>query len=231
MSNTEEFLDLYKRVEACARQRYGIEREDSPIFYLMNRCREFRDVRQKLNICREVRNLLQHCQKIDGCYPIEVQDVLINVLKDVIDRFENPICAYDIATKRSKLYARTLNDPVVETIASMLRKGVHCVPILEKDSVCGVFTGTSLEGIQKEHLPAAFRELKDMGLLDLNRTAKETFAFVPRDMTFDDLDVLFESYAKQGKIVRALFVTQTGEKHQRLLGIITATDMMGFDEK
>ena len=60
---TEEFLELYRRLEGAIRVKYGDEVGESPVWWMAHKARGYRGMREELDYCREVRNVLQHRQR------------------------------------------------------------------------------------------------------------------------------------------------------------------------
>ena len=79
--NTVEFLDLYNRLERLIRERYNLSRDGGAIAWLLSRDKAPRALRDELDYCREVRNFLQHNERIDGFYAVIPSDAMLDALR------------------------------------------------------------------------------------------------------------------------------------------------------
>ena len=95
MTKTETFIELYKQLEELAVSRYGYP-PDGRAVYQLERRTEFRSLKEELNYCREVRNLLQHRPRIGESFPVEPSGAMLELLRTVIAKVEDPPRAGDI---------------------------------------------------------------------------------------------------------------------------------------
>ena len=71
-SRTDEFLDLYKKLEQLLKQNYSNDRGHyENVVARYENSRDCGNMKDELNSIREIRNLLQHIPKINNCYIIE----------------------------------------------------------------------------------------------------------------------------------------------------------------
>ena len=89
--NTVEFLDLYNRLERLIRERYNLSRDGGAIAWLLSRDKAPRALRDELDYCREVRNFLQHNERIDGSYAVIPSDAMLDALRSTLERFEGVV--------------------------------------------------------------------------------------------------------------------------------------------
>lgn len=129
MDNTELFLDKYKELENAAINEFKLPPDGSAVAKLEKRS-EFKDIRFELNYCREVRNLLQHNQRLDEEFAVQPGKKMIELLDMVLDRIKNPVRCMDIAVPFNDLVWRSLDDPVMPVIRIMNDRNISHVPIL-----------------------------------------------------------------------------------------------------
>lgn len=53
----------------------------------------------------------------------------------------------------------------------------------------------------------------------------DNFKFVSKNMTLFKVLDFFDNYEKQGKRLDALLITETGNQNEKILGIITISDL------
>ncbi|MDM8163485.1 hypothetical protein [Collinsella intestinalis] len=128
--NTVEFLDLYNRLERLIRERYNLSRDGGAIAWLLSRDKVPRALRDELDYCREVRNFLQHNERIDGSYAVIPSDAMLDALRSTLERFEGMGAAEDVCTRREKIRVATMDEPLRPVLRDMAEHGYAHVPIL-----------------------------------------------------------------------------------------------------
>ncbi len=228
MSNTDEFLNRYRLLEDAIEHEYDLQPGTSAINYILHRS-EFGDVRDELDFCREVRNLLTHNPKIDGSYAVEPSGEMLTLLDRVKERISNPVRARNIYAPMSKILWRKPEDSVLETLKLMHTNIYSRVPILSAGRVVGVFSkSTVLSYIIDRGSVMMEKELTFKDIMDYLPPEKhhdETYRFIPDDMPVSRIRELFGQALKHSDKIGMLFVTKNGKPGEKLLGILTAWDV------
>ena len=230
MNKTEEFLDLYKQLEAAAIERYGYP-EDGRAVMNLERRPEFKRIKSELGYCREVRNLLQHKPKVSGSFAVLPSDGMLSLLRDTLGRVENPPLAKDIAVPISSVFCKTMDDPVKPAMAEMQRRVFSHIPILEKGVVVGVFSENTvltclldgkIAGIGEN---TRFSDLR--AYLPMDRHRAEVYRFVRQNTSAVQVGDIFEKALARQERIGLVFTTRSGRADEPLLGIISAWDIAG----
>lgn len=225
---TEEFIDLYKRLESALRANFDLDPNDSPVYWAARNHVELRRMRDDLDCCREIRNLLSHNPTIGGTYAVEPSDAAIDALRQAIERVERPPLALDEGVRCPGVFTRALDDLVRPALQEMVAKDYSHVPIVDDGRVVGVFSASNLLTLHAMRTSVLiddatrFADLADALPLDAHR---ELFPFVPRDATVYALADLIESADDRDERIGLVFVTQNGNASERLLGIVSAQDI------
>ena len=232
MDPTEEYLDLFRRLEAAIRVKYGDEITDSPVWWLAHKAKGYRRMSEELDYCREVRNVLQHRQRLEGDYAVIPSEGMINAIRQIVERIERLPFAYDICVKTRDLLSAGPHDRIRPLIRSMARRGFSHVPVLEDGRVVGVLsertlvshilTDTIIEVGQEDTLDIVAR------LLPLDAHGSEVFGFASRDALATDVAGMFQEALEDKKRLGAVFVTQNGRPTERILGMLTSWDMAAY---
>ncbi|MBQ1504478.1 MAG: CBS domain-containing protein [Oscillospiraceae bacterium] len=224
MDRTDQFLDLYKRLEDAAAARYG---DDAGTISKLEHMQQYAPLAPALRSCREVRNLLQHNPKIDGSYPAEPSEKLIEVLDELLRRIENPPLAGDKAIRLKRIFRRPMSAPVLDTMREMAKRDLSKIPILEKERVVGVFSQESLfERALREGIPPLDESTKFSDLSDFLKIDPKYYRFAPFRARLDEIEAIFgEAYARHTRI-RTIFLTENGRQSEKLLGLITPWEMI-----
>lgn len=227
-SNTEEFMDLYRQLEVAAAKAYNFRADGSVVAQLERRA-EFQDVRTELSYCRDVRNLLTHRPKIDGAYAVEPSGEMLELLRRLVARIEQPLLARDIAIPLRQVLCKRKTDLVLQTMKEMNDRGFAHVPILGGDMVQGVFSEhVLLSYLVDRQCVCIGPELTFADIwnyLPLKNHVRESFRFIPGSMPVSELIELFDRARQKNDKIGMVFVTQNGREQSRLHGIITAWDV------
>lgn len=179
-----------------------------------------------LKTASDLRNILSHENNI--CAPSEEY---LNEFISLKETIINPLTCSRIATK--KIYTCKEEDSVLQIIDVMVKKSLSHLPILNEDgSVKGVFSRNvifDILSLYKEFSFTASLKIKDiMNFLDIDAHLNEKYIFVSKD---DKVNDVFSSLYKKNeheKNVALLLVTKSGSRKEKLIGIISATDISKY---
>ena len=232
MSNnrkTDEFLDLYKRLEAAAVKIVGPDTRGSVVFRLANH-RAFADMKEELDYCRDVRNLLAHEVKVQGEFPVCPSDAMLRFMEQVLARIENPPRAMEHATPLEKLVIATPETPLLPLMREMRRLSISHVPLLDDGRVTGVFSVDTVfwsvledggVGVDEETRVSRFQDY-----LPLNRHPANSFGFAAQDILLSDARDVFDRAYHRDRKMKMLFLTKNGRDTERLLAVLTPYDVL-----
>lgn len=231
MDRSDEFIQLYKTLEDLLEAKYRQEgRNVSSTVYQFLCDKESMPYRLKLDLCRQVRNLLSHSADVDGVSPVTPAEPLIECLNDVIAYLKKPILASSRGTRIHNLLKATTNDRVVWLSRKMEEKGYSHVPVLEKGRVIGVFSVSTFFSLGKDDKlsqisdQTVIREILDY--ISVERHMSERFVFLKKDNTVSDIRAAFSKRKAGEKRVAAVFVTEDGTEKTPLVSYVTPWDVM-----
>lgn len=230
MDNAEMFLDSYKRLEEELIRRYEYdEKYGSPVVRFIND-KEGKQFRDKLDLCREIRNFLSHHSELDGEPAVQPSPSIITFLDEVRDYVCRPPLAMPFATQFCDILKTSPNQRVQPLMKKMQKLGFSHVPVLENGAMVGVFSiGTffgyalkyGLTAMHDEMLIEDFREL-----LPPDRHENERFLFLPKDATLFEVRAAFEKKTQRSKRLAAVFLTDNGSLGGRVEGMLTPWDVI-----
>ena len=225
-----EFIDLYKQIEDELEVKFSREkrRYSSVIMEYINSY-ESAPVRETLNLCREIRNLMTHNANIGGESIVEPSEPVVNALREALDYVCRPPLALDFATPGERIYTASLSDRVLKVMADMEKRGFSHIPILENKRFVGVFSVSTVFSCIL-HDPALNitpqTTVRDLGNMLPIEKHKEQFAFVDRNTTCIAVRRMFERITGKNKRLSVVFITENGRREERLLGMVTPWDVM-----
>ncbi len=227
---SEAFLNLYRTLEELLAEKYrnAGKQTGNPVMRFIG-APESAPFRDGLNACREVRNLLSHHPEWNGEPLVMPSDALGAELSRVIAYLQKPPLAREYATLTRDILIAHQEDLVLPLMRRMEQRGYSHVPVAENGRMIGVFSvGTAFRyllhgGQVNEKTPvSAFREL-----LPVERHTGEGYLFLPFDATCWEVRECFERRGKRNQRLAAVFLTEHGDPHERLLGMLTPWDVLG----
>ncbi|NLG24977.1 MAG: hypothetical protein GX558_06450 [Clostridiales bacterium] len=231
MGNADEFLDLYKRLEGEAIDRYGFPKDGTAVSRL-ERLPEFRDIAQELSYCRDVRNLLQHRYQLDGGFAVQPSDGMVALLRRTLDKIEHPLACRDVATGIDRVFGRRPGDRVLPAMRVMRERGFTYLPVFQdagRERLYGVFGENAIFSYLIDDNPnigddCTFSAMQ--GYLRLDAQPPFRFAFLSCDAPLREAGALIDQAFAHGKRVGMIFLTRGGRADDPLEGIMTPYDIL-----
>ena len=113
-SRIDEFLDLYKQLEDVLEIKYrNARRHYSSVVFEFIKDDESAPVRDKLEICREIRNLLTHSANLEGEPVVEPSAPVVEAMGEVLDFARRPPLAMEFATKGDQVMRAHMHQRVL----------------------------------------------------------------------------------------------------------------------
>lgn len=225
-----EFIDLYKQLEDELEVKYSnAKRHYSSVIFEYINSYESAPVREALNLCREIRNLMTHNANIGGEPIVEPSAPVLEALREALEYVRRPPLALDFATPGSKVYSAGLSDRVLKVMTAMEKNGYSHIPIIEKRKFVGVFSVSTIFScvLQEPDLRITPETtLRDLGRLLPVEKHVENYAFVDRDTTCMEARRMFEKIQGRNKRLSVIFITEHGKREEALLGMLTPWDVM-----
>lgn len=227
----DEFLDLYKQLEDELEDKYrNARRHYSSVVFEFIKDTDSEPVRDKLEVCREIRNLLTHSANLGGEPIVEPSAPVVTAMEEVLDFVRKPPLALDYATKWDQVMKAHLHQKVLRLMEVMDKNGYSHIPVLNDGEFCGVFSVGSVfqyilrtggKGIKPETTVA---ELGRHIQVDAHM---ENYDFVPKDATYLSVRRKFEKVRGKNKRISVIFITENGKPGERVLGMLTPWDVLG----
>ena len=223
------FRDLCNKFEDLVRIKYKVK-DDEGAFNKLSMQKEYKKFEKDINLIRKIRNLLSHGEcKIEGKTAIEINENIIEKLKEIISLLENP----PLVTSRyiTEMFVVDLEEKLEKLIKVMNEKKISHVPILDKDKkLIGVFSeNTIFSKLSDDEIIEIGKEykVKDYAkYIKIENHSSEYFDFIKRNEKLASAQTLFNKSIKKDKKLVMLFVTENGKKTEKILGIITPWDLL-----
>ncbi|WP_335969356.1 CBS domain-containing protein [Fusobacterium polymorphum] len=223
------FRELCNKFEDLVRIKYKVKDEEGA-FYILSNQKEYKKFEKDINLIRKIRNLLSHGEcKVEGKTAIEINENIIEKLKEIISLLENPPL---VASRYiTEMFVVDLEEQLENLIKTMNEKKISHVPVLDKDKkLVGVFSeNTIFSKLSEDEIIEIGKEYKVKDYekyIKLENHSSEYFDFIKRNEELASAQNLFNKSIKKDKKLVMLFVTENGKKTEKILGIITPWDLL-----
>ena len=227
----QTFLELYRILEGLLEKKYADEpRKNSSVVMEYLSDPESEPVRQPLNLCREIRNLLTHNADDAGGAVVEPSKAVLDSLLGIIDYVQTPQPALHYATPGDQVLCTSYGEPVLELMARMQKRGFSHVPVLHRDGIVGVFSVSSVFEYLLKKGPGAINErtrVTDFGkLLSLEKSEGERVQLMDRTAALQEVRSAFEHGRARNSRLVAVIITEHGQADEPILGLLTPWDVL-----
>lgn len=232
MSNekADRFLDTWRRLETVAERIVGPDDRGGSTVVRLCRDPRFSGYRDRLDYCREVRNLLSHEAKVNGEYAVIPSDAMQQMLEEILEKLEYPPRVTEVMTPADQLITVTPASCALATMRRMNQLGVSHAPLLENNRVTGVF---SIETIFQAVMDGICRIEEDTPVsifahyLPLDCHMGQDFRFVDQGTTLTAAKSIFDKAYDRNHKLKLLLVTRGGGAQEPLLGVLSPYDLLG----
>ena len=215
------FRELCNKFEDLVRIKYKVKDEEGA-FYILSNQKEYKKFEKDINLIRKIRNLLSHGEcKVEGKTAIEINENIIEKLKEIISLLENPPL---VASRYiTEMFVVDLEEKLENLIKAMNEKKISHVPVLDKDKkLVGVFSeNTIFSKLSEDEIIEIGKEYKVKDYekyIKLENHSSEYFDFIKRNEELALAQNLFNKSIKKDKKLVMLFVTENGKKTEKILG-------------
>lgn len=227
---SDEFIDLYKQLEDALEEKYsGQKRRYSSVIFEFINSYESAQVRDDLNICREIRNLLTHNANVGGVPIVEPSEPVMQSLQNALAFVTQPPLALDFATPAQKILCAQPSDNVLRLMATMDKNGFSHIPVLKDGRFSGVFSVSTVFTAVLRRPELSIHQDTTLELLAQHLPVDrhvENFAFVSKGTTSMHARRMFEKIHGKNKRLSVIFITENGSREEPLLGMLSPWDLM-----
>jgi len=233
MTKEKEFLELFNQLEQFLNIEYNQDRFSFSGFmstiYRIKKANKNPLIDNKYNYdilqkASQIRNIMAHNNDI-----VIPSDSFIETFKSLVQKICNPLTVEDIMIPFSKLKTVSLQNSVDDAIELLKEHGYNTIPVVDHSELMGIFTEKSLfDYLSIYKNKTISKEMKINQIIeaiDLNSDPRKYFAFISRKRAVESAYEHFDKDLKQRREMLLLLVTEHGEPHEKLLGIVTLRDI------
>lgn len=226
------FLRLYRLLETLLEEKYArTPRTSSSVVMEFARDDDSLPVREALDFCRSLRNLLTHSAGPAGRPLVEPNPEAISMLESIIEFVRQPLLALAVATPVDKLLVTDPDARALPLMRVMDERGFTNVPVLDQGRFVGVFSVSTVfsfvSGSPGQPLDELTPVRRFRAYLPIDRHLSERFLVLPQDADYVDVKTAFERGAAHRHRLAAVLLTDDGTTNTPLRGMITPWDALG----
>jgi CBS domain-containing protein len=233
MSSKQQFLKAFRELEQYLRVEYdqGDYRESTfmgTLFRVRGKKEHaiiahphYFDILQQ---AAQMRNIITHNE--DVCIPT---DRFTKRFVELVAMITHPLRAVDVMTPLEKVQQADLDHTIGETMEHMRTSGFSKMPVIKDGQLIGVFTERalyyylSLPGMTQVSRDQRIKDLLEA--IDLDGNPAPYFDYLPKRADVYQALAKFRRGIQEKNKLGMLFVTQSGHKDERILGIMTLADL------
>lgn len=225
-SLSTRFLNAFCRIEEELRRRAGGSNRDSFAFLLDHLSKSVPAIahyRDDLKEFGELRNAIVHKRLGDEAIA-EPHAEVVRQIEFIAQSLLSPTQLESSFLKRVK--SCSTGEPIKAVVALMARESYNQVPVYEDEHLIGLLSSD----VVTDWVGDCFgrnAEIEDgTTVADVLKFCRQRdFAILSRHATVFDALHLLETGYRKGRRIKAIIITETGEAHQKPIGIVTTLDL------
>lgn len=228
MNDVKEFHELFDRItRALGQENDKLKFIPFKELVKMSTNPLVRAHQKELTNFADLRNLNAHSNDIAD-YFAAPHPFVLNHLREIAEKIAPKKKVFDICVKDPDIFRAQPTDPLSEISSVMIEKVYTHVPLVDETGVISgvfsestVFNSIGLVDIKSNSMIRDFNKF-----LSLDGRPNEVYDFVSHNALFEEVKEKFIHPFREKKRLGVVFVTDTGDKNGRLLGMVTAWDML-----
>lgn len=223
----EEFLSEFCAIERHLRELTGRGNE-APFSSLLKEAEEKNRVVKRylseLKSFAQLRNLLSH-ERYDDTYLANPSESTIKGIREIHNKIVSQPQLYSLCRKDVLTFEGS--NMIQDVVLAMLEHDFSQVPILYNGEIYGALSTNTITrwlGSNKSDDLFCTSETTVTEVMSHQEYA-DNYVILARDDNFGKAIAKFDKYAFQGKQLDAIFITDSGVKTQKILGIVTLSDI------
>jgi len=221
----ERFVAAYNRIDSELHKRTG---EKGTFSYVLNRYREHKrgwHDGAELKRLSELRNVIVHEKTEAYRYAAIPTPEVVDRIEAIYERLTSPKTAYSEFHQNEVVKVET-ETTVDEILKIIHRHDFSQFPVYNANGFVGLLTENGITRWLSSYVQnhESLVELEDAKVKDLLALEgkQSNYAFVGREETLDEVIYLFG----ENPLLEAALITQSGRKHEKLIGIATRWDII-----
>lgn len=214
-----QFLNKFRKLEQFVRRVEGKDNESLSQTINESRHPFVVDNRAALDTLNRIRNVFAHNETINY---LEVNEKAIHLLDHLLATLPTEAEAFELMTKN--VISFQIDEPLINALKSIENTNIHQYPILKGKVVQGMLTDNGIANWLAKNMNNQEINIQDTPISEVLKNDEKSgkYLYIPKNMPYGQILDLYEADPK----LKTILVTETGKKHQAILGIITPYDLL-----
>jgi len=218
-----KFSNIFGKFETYIKSKYGVNELSDEVFEK----KELKKNKEFWKKCRALRNIYSH----GGIDFADINPKRFEEFCMAVNKVMRPKSALEIGIRESNVYKVTVDEPVNKVISIMLQKNYTRTPIIDNTKkVIGVFSADSfmIWADKKGEIAEDFKTVSIGDVMDyckLDGNEDITYKFASKETKEDEIREMFKVCYEKNQRLETIFITNSGNKNEGLLGIVTHWDL------
>ncbi len=227
MGNSDIFLDAFTSIEKHLRRRCKVDRR-VPFYQLVEEAAkslpEVRRYRDDLKEYADLRNAIVH-ESSDGHVIAEPNSKAVESIKRLASLILKPPTVLPLF--QTQVITLNTSDTIGAAVTLMVEHSFSQIPIIRDGHIVGLLTTNTIARWLGANVREDIFSLSETTINDVIAYTEdpENHVFVNRRITLFEVLERFQDFENRGKKLEAVLMTDAGKSTQRLLGILTVSDL------
>ncbi|UOQ94914.1 CBS domain-containing protein [Halobacillus shinanisalinarum] len=223
----ERFELAFNQIHQHLKEMNGFPKNDN-FAELLNHSKDRGVVREFYDALRQyakLRNAIVH-ERVRGGYYIASPHVeVVEELEEIKRTLDQPPLGLDVATRPVMFFYEETE--LLHVIEAFREHGVSQFPIYREGAFVGLLTDAGVVRWLRESVCEGSVSIGGVTVGDVLRHEKvHNVEFMPADVSVFEVEELFERSHGEGEKLKAVMITEGGDRDGKLLGIVTLLDLI-----
>lgn len=228
MKNSERFLNAFVAIEKYLQSRCGLD-QWVPFSKLIEVASEtMPEVKKYINDLKEygeLRNAIVHNRRDNDYVIAEPNAAAVEDIEKIRDFIKKPPIIFPLF-ERSVL-SHDMNASIGTAVKEMSERNYSQIPIMSTGKFKALLTTDTISRWLGANVADDLVSLKETKIDDVLKFCENpnSFLFVARNTSLFKVLEYFDEFEKRGKRLEALLITASGNQNEKIIGIITISDL------
>lgn len=184
----------------------------------------------ELRLFASLRNTIIH-DSTSKYNPIAIpHEEVVKRYESIFHQIKDPPTALDICVKSKNLAFARLDHRVKDCIVKMHDKDFSYMPVIDNNQVVGVFSGDCIFTYMRKNHTTIVNDkflIRDLGdSIHIDNHIDERFEFIGKNTSLGEIINKFSNTMIGSKRLAVIFVTHNGNNNEKILGMISAWNVI-----
>lgn len=228
MKNSDRFVNAFVDIEKYLRSKCGLDRW-TPFSNLIRdaseKMAEVRSYQDDLKEYGELRNAIVHGHRDEDNIIAEPNTAAVEDIEKIRDLIKKPPVIFPLFGRT--VLTHDINDSIGMAVKEMTGNNFSQIPITSNGKFKALLTTDTISRWLGANEADDIISLKDTTIDCVLKNTEDpnNFHFVSKNTTLFKVLELFDEYIERGKRLEALLITERGNQNDKIIGIITVSDL------